>query len=433
MKNLLIVGTQWGDEGKGKVVDLLTPKFDIVVRYQGGHNAGHTVIVGKDRFILRLIPSGILHPDKTCVIGNGVVLDAVAFQTEIAELQAANINVNQRLWVSNRAHLILPYHRALDIANEIARGDNKVGTTQRGIGPAYTDKISRQGLRVADAGDFSTFRQRTQQQLTQVRQQLAALDSTTLNNLLSDAEMDRYYQAINDLQPYVQDTAYYLYQAANAQKAILLEGAQGTMLDIDHGTFPFVTSSSPTVGGALTGSGLSADRIHQVLGITKAYTTRVGAGPFPTELHDDTGEYLRQQGQEFGAVTGRPRRIGWFDAAVVRYSAMLNGLTGLAITKLDVLDTLPVIKIGIGYQLHGKNLATMPATIAELAQVTPIYETWPGWQTTTAGITEFTALPAPAQAYLQRLAELVACPIALISTGPARESTLLPPQSFLQS
>jgi adenylosuccinate synthase len=430
MKNIVVVGTQWGDEGKGKIVDLLTPHFDIVARYQGGHNAGHTVIVGDRRFVLRLIPSGILHSGKTCVIGNGVVVDPEALLSEIEELRAVGIEVGDRFWISNRAHLILPYHRAIENASEEARGDDRVGTTLRGIGPAYEDKLGRRGLRIGDLLEMGSFRSKVLKNLAAARKQLELYGKFPDDD---DAHYDSYFKQVAGVLPFIKDTAYYLNEAAKAGKSILLEGAQGTMLDIDHGTFPYVTSSNSTAGGATTGTGLAPGHISGALGITKAYTTRVGGGPFPTELLDNVGEHLRRRGKEFGAVTGRPRRTGWFDAVVVRYSVMLSGLNTIALTKLDVMDELTEIKVCTGYKINGAEIKEMPSTVSLLAKVEPIYKTVPGWQQETSRIKDYSSLPALARDYIKLLEDLVECPVGLVSTGPERDETIFPPNTVLQS
>lgn len=428
MRNIVVIGTQWGDEGKGKIVDLLTPHFNIVARYQGGHNAGHTVVIGDKKFILRLLPSGILHPETTCVIGNGVVVDPQALKAEIAELETVGINVKGRLWISSRAHLIMPYHRAIDIASEDALGDGKVGTTRRGIGPTYEDKISRRGLRVADLLDPS-FRQKTLANLNTVSERLKGSG----HNSSDDKEQyDEFFQAAESLTEFIKDTTYFLNSAVKEGKNVLLEGAQGTMLDVDHGTYPYVTSSSATAGGAAIGTGLGPNKINGVLGITKAYTTRVGSGPFPTELNDEIGEHLRKQGNEFGAVTGRSRRTGWFDALIVRYSVMVNGLDTIALTKLDVLDQMPEIKVCIGYRLNGKEITEIPSTASALEQVEPIYRTVAGWQETTAHIKDYEQLPEKARDYIKLLEDLVQCPIGMISTGPERDETIFLPNQLMK-
>lgn len=429
MRNIVIIGTQWGDEGKGKIVDLLTPHFDIVARYQGGHNAGHTVVVGDRKFVLRLLPSGILHPETTCIIGNGVVVDPQALKTEIEELESVGINVSGRLWISSRAHLIMPYHRAIDIAREDALGNEKVGTTRRGIGPTYEDKISRRGLRIGDLQDNQSFRQKVLANLNIAQERLKAGG----HNLAYDQELyESYFQTAESLIPYIKDTTYFLNSMVKAGKNILLEGAQGTMLDVDHGTYPYVTSSSATAGGASVGTGLGPGKISGVLGITKAYTTRVGSGPFPTELNDETGEHLRKRGSEFGAVTGRSRRTGWFDALIVRYSVLVSGIDTIALTKLDVLDEMPEIKVCVGYRYKGEEIKEIPALANALEQVEPIYKTVKGWQQNTAQIKNYQELPQLAQDYVKILEDLVECPIGMISTGPERDETIFLPNQLMQ-
>jgi adenylosuccinate synthase len=420
--NLLVVGAQWGDEGKGKIVDLLAPQFDIVARYQGGHNAGHTVYAAGRKFVLRLLPSGILHPGTVCVIGNGVVIDPEALFGEIDEIEAAGVVVGDRLVISNRAHLILPYHRELDLLSEARRGERRIGTTSRGIGPAYEDKIGRRGIRVGDLGDASA---------------AAALADAvkenveTRNRLIGENQMDwrvvldQLRAAWTRLRPWVKDASVYMANAIRAGKSVLYEGAQGTLLDIDHGTYPYVTSSNATAGGVCTGLGVGPRAIDGVLGVTKAYTTRVGDGPLPTELTGDVGDVLRRRGHEFGAVTGRPRRCGWFDAVVVRYAARINGLDSLALTKLDVLDELDSIDVCIGYRVAGEDVSEFPAELGVLSACEPIYETWPGWKTPTAGLRRLLDLPAPARAYVDRLAALVDVPVAIVSTGADRDETIV--------
>jgi adenylosuccinate synthase len=425
--NLAIIGAQWGDEGKGKIVDLLAPHFDIVVRYQGGHNAGHTVIIRKDgveeKFVLHLIPSGITHPGKTCVIGNGVVVHPEALLNEIDELRAQGIEVTpSRLLVSNRAHLILPHHIALDRAIEASRGAGAVGTTMRGIGPAYEEKMARRGLRVGDLTDAATLAEKLSHNARQANRLLEMLGGEPIDEqeLITKGE---YW--CEQLAPHICDTTYYLNQAARAGKALLLEGAQATMLDIDHGTYPFVTSSNSSIGGAITGTGLPPAAVGVAIGVIKAYTTRVGGGPFPTELLDEKGEAIRQRGGEYGASTGRPRRTGWFDAVVARYAVMVNGLHALALTKLDVLDEEPELKICVGYRINGQETDQIPYDAEAMNAAEPIYETMPGWQSRTIGLTDFSALPARAQAYVKRLAELSGAPFAFISTGAERNETII--------
>ena len=430
MKNLVIVGTQWGDEGKGKVVDILTPAFDIVARYQGGHNAGHTVIIGDKRFVLHLIPSGILHPDKLCVIGNGVVVDPKALVDEIDQLQQLGITVSpEQLYISNRAHLILPYHRLIEHGGEERRGKEKVGTTMRGIGPAYEDKIGRRGLRAGDLLDEEPLIDKLKSNIEAIN----LLQKAHGNELVQDAELiDEVLALAQRIQPYIRDTTSLLNKAVKEGKRVLLEGAQATMLDIDFGTYPFVTSSSASAGGACTGTGLAPGRITGVLGIAKAYTTRVGAGPFPTELTGELGEFLRAKGFEYGASTGRPRRCGWFDAFVVRYSAAINGLNSIAMTKLDVLDEFKEIKVCTGYRHNGKQVEDMPFDAKHLEEMEPVYETLPGWQESTNKITEFDQLPKKAREYVDRLSKIVDCEISVVSVGPERSQTIVRPGSLFE-
>ncbi|MGE0448601.1 MAG: adenylosuccinate synthase [Vicinamibacterales bacterium] len=417
--NLAVLGAQWGDEGKGKIVDLLTPRFDIVARYQGGHNAGHTVYVNGTKFVLRLIPSGILHAGVACVIGNGVVVDPQALFAEVDELARNGINVDGRLFVSDKAHLILPYHRDLDLLSEARRGERKIGTTSRGIGPAYEDKIARRGIRAADLADPAALAQNVRDNVT------------ARNRLVHDSTMDAEV-VLRDLleigarlRPMVRDVSLMLSQAIGAGQSILFEGAQGTLLDIDHGTYPFVTSSNASIGGVCTGLGVGPRAIDGVMGVVKAYTTRVGAGPLPTELHDDMGDRLRDSGNEYGAVTGRPRRCGWYDAVAVRYGVRINGLDALALTKLDVLDGLETIHICTAYRCNGRTIHDFPSDVAQLAACEPVYESMPGWTTPTKGIRRFADLPENAQRYIARLEEVSGVPAALVSTGSERLDTIL--------
>jgi adenylosuccinate synthase len=418
-KNLAVVGAQWGDEGKGKIVDLLTPHFSIVARYQGGHNAGHTVYVGGTKFILRLIPSGILHPGVTCVIGNGVVVDPDALLVEIDELQRHNITAGDRLIISEKAHLILPYHRELDLLAEARRGERKIGTTSRGIGPAYEDKVARRGIRVADLFDSASL-------ADEVRENVSAR-----NRLIRDTTLDwrpvydRLLVNAERMRPWVSDVSLFLSRAMADGRRILFEGAQGTLLDIDHGTYPFVTSSNASVGGVCTGLGVGPHTIHAVLGVVKAYSTRVGEGPLPTELTGESGNRLRESGQEYGAVTGRPRRCGWYDAVAVRYAARINGLDGIALTKLDVLDGLSQIQVCHAYQRNGEVLHDYPAGIRHRADCRPVYETLAGWTRPTAGIRSFDELPPEAKRYVARLEEVSGVAVALISTGSDRADTIV--------
>ena len=422
--NLAVLGAQWGDEGKGKVVDLLTPNFSIVARYQGGHNAGHTVYVNGKKFILRLIPSGMLHPGVTCVIGNGVVVDPQALLAEVDELTANGVDVDGRILVSDKAHLILPYHRDLDLLSEARRGERKIGTTSRGIGPAYEDKIARRGIRAGDLADRAALEQAVR---VNVAARNRAVHDTTMDwrpvfeQLLRHAER---------LKPWVRDASLLLSDAMRDGKSILFEGAQGTLLDIDHGTYPYVTSSNASVGGVCTGLGVGPRAIHAVMGVVKAYTTRVGEGPLPTELTGDMGNRLRESGNEYGAVTGRPRRCGWFDAVVARYGARINGLDALALTKLDVLDGLETIEICTSYRCGGRTLTEFPSDLTQLAACEPVYESIPGWTTPTAGVRRFEDLPENARRYIARLEEVSGVPAAIVSTGSERGDTILRPDKL---
>jgi adenylosuccinate synthase len=430
MANLIVVGAQWGDEGKGKIVDLLTAHFDIVARYQGGHNAGHTVIINGQKFVLHLIPSGILHPQKVCAIGNGVVIDPVALKKEIAELAAAGITCRGRLYISNRAHVILEYHRLLEKGDEERRGSDRIGTTNRGIGPAYEDKMGRRGLRICDLSNPQTMRRRVEENIL-IKQSSV---SSIANTLHIDEVCENARILGEELSEYFADVAEFLNQSMDSGKTVLFEGAQGTLLDIDHGTYPFVTASSAAAGGASIGTGVGPTRMDGVIGISKAYTTRVGEGPFPTELLDAIGEGIRERGQEFGASTGRPRRCGWFDAVVVRYSRMINNLDSLVITKLDVLDELSEIKICTGYRYKGDLLRSFPPDIQVLGQCRPDYISVKGWMNKTAGIQNYSELPVLAQDYLKRLADLVKTEISVVSTGPDRRDTIIAsPHSRLES
>jgi adenylosuccinate synthase len=420
--NLCVLGAQWGDEGKGKIVDLLTPRFNVVARYQGGHNAGHTVYVSGRKFVLHLIPSGILHPGVICLIGNGVVVDPRALFAEVDELAGMGFDVRGRLFVSDKAHLILPYHRELDILSEARRGERKIGTTSRGIGPAYEDKIGRRGVRVGDLRDSSP----DGPLVGAVRENVDAR-----NRLVGNSEM-KWQDVLADLrtawvrlEPLVTDVSLHLSRAMAAGQRIMFEGAQGTLLDIDHGTYPYVTSSNAIAGGACTGLGIGPRTIGAVLGVTKAYTTRVGEGPLPTELLGEMGERLRESGQEYGASTGRPRRCGWYDAVAVRYAVRINGLDALALTKLDVLDGIEALDICTGYRCGAEVLTEMPGDTAQLALCEPIYETLPGWSEPTRGVTRYMDLNANARAYVRRLEEVTGVPAAIVSTGSERDHTII--------
>ena len=443
--NTVLIGSQWGDEGKGKIIDVLTDKADLVVRYQGGSNAGHTVIAEGKKRVLRLIPSGILHDGKVCVIGNGVVMNPLDLIEEIETLRATGIEAKGRLFISTRTQMVMLYHRALDKAEEAARAPGKkIGTTGRGIGPAYAAKVSRTGLRCGDMladGFLDLVREQVNDTNSKLRmlknERVDEGDSIevpgcTIKDYQLDAdELVATYKIVQEkLAPYVRDTVPMLHEAKKAGKSILLEGAQGTMLDIDFGTYPFVTSSNPTSGGACIGSGLSPRDIDCVVGVIKAYTTRVGEGPFPTELYDAVdkqdpdGKTMAERGHEFGAVTKRPRRTGWYDAVIARYAQQVNGIDYWALTKLDVMDTLPKIKICVAYELDGKQIDYMPSSSAELARVKPVYEEMDGWLCETSNITKIEDLPPKAKAYVDRLMELSGAKLGILSIGPARESTL---------
>jgi len=423
MPNTILIGAQWGDEGKGKIIDVLTERADWVVRAQGGNNAGHTVEIGEERFVLHLVPSGILHEGKRCVIGNGVVLDPVALVEEINGVRERGFEVEGRLFISDRAHVVFPYHRMLDAQGEArkAKGD-QIGTTQRGIGPTYSDKAARFGLRMCDLVDPG-FPDLLRARVEEKNRVLAAMGAPVADyaEVLASTQ-----EAMTVLGPLVCDTVPLLHAAVQAGEEILFEGAQGIMLDIDFGTYPYVTSSNAGSGGASTGSGVPPNRMHRVVGVLKAYTTRVGEGPFPTELHDAAGEELRKVGREFGATTGRPRRCGWFDAVVARHAVMTCGVDEWALTKLDVLDGFDRIKICTAYELDGKRIEHFPANVREVARCTPVYEELPGWKTPTRGARSLADLPEAARRYLARLEEVTGAPAGILSLGPRREDTLFP-------
>ena len=422
-KNVVVVGTQWGDEGKGKMVDWLTENVDGVVRFQGGHNAGHSLVVNGRKTILRLIPSGILRPAVQCYIGNGVVLSPQALFAEIDELEAAGLATAGRIVVSGNCPLILDYHVALDKAREAKRGDAKIGTTGRGVGPAYEDKVARRAIRTQDLFDAPRFAE-------MVREVLDYHNFVLTRYLGAEAVdaaqvIDGTLRVADRLKPMIADVSHRLNSEMAAGKSFLFEGAQGTLLDVDHGTYPFVTSSNTVAGAAAAGAGVAPQKLHYVLGITKAYSTRVGSGPFPTELLDADGEHLRIKGKEFGSVTGRPRRCGWFDAAALRRSVQVNGTTGLCITKLDVLDGMPVVKLCTGYRYRGSTTDILPFGAEEVAQCEPVYEEFAGWSESTYGVRDWDGLPASARRYLERLAQVTGVPIDMVSTGPERDQTIL--------
>ena len=430
---IVIIGAQWGDEGKGKVVDLLADRFDIVSRYQGGHNAGHSVYVGERAFVLRLLPSGIIHPDKICVLGNGMVIDPKAFFEEVDQIKQQGIEVTpERLKVSSRAHLIMPYHRALDHTSEERLGNEKIGTTLRGIGPAYEDKAGRRGIRVADAMSADILKLRIERNLEEANRIIVLFGQQPLR---ADEILEEVSPLVERLRPFVCETSHFLSEARKQNKKILLEGAQATLLDVDHGTYPYVTSSNPTAGGASVGAGIPPHHITGVLGIVRTYATRVGEGPFPTEMLDteeDMANLIRQRGNEYGSVTKRPRRCGWFDAVATRYAAELNGFDSVALTKLDVLDALAEIKVCVGYEIDGERVDTFPAVSHDLRKIKPIYATLEGWESETVGVTDFEKLPAKAQDYVRFLSDQIGVEIGLISTGPERDQTIIMKESVME-
>ncbi|MCM8761336.1 MAG: adenylosuccinate synthase [Candidatus Omnitrophica bacterium] len=419
MPNIVIVGAQWGDEGKGKVIDIFAAKSDYIVRYQGGNNAGHTVVVGDDSFILHLIPSGILHKGKVCVIGNGVVIDPKALLEEIEMLAKENVSVEGRLFVSEEAHVIFPYHRTLDELKEQKK--KKIGTTKRGIGPCYADKVARSGIRVIDLLEEDTLRDKLQANLDEKNPILSRIYGT--DEIAFEALYNEYLEYGRRMRKYVCNTKRLLNDAIRKRKRILFEGAQGTLLDVDYGTYPFVTSSNSTAGGASTGTGVGPTKIDKIVGVAKAYTTRVGEGPFPTEFGPDLMEKIRQKGKEFGATTGRPRRCGWFDAVVVGHSIMVNGIDEIVVTKLDVLDDLDSIKICKGYRYNGKIYTDFPSSIKVLTGCEPVYEELPGWREDTTKVTSYDRLPKNAKNYLKKIQSILKTKIALISVGSDRNQT----------
>ena len=423
MGNVIILGSQWGDEGKGKIVDLLSDRFDIVARYQGGHNAGHTVFIGDRKYVLKLIPSGILRPGRKAVIGNGLVVDPAALLSEIHALESAGVDVTANLFISNRAHVLFPAHRMMEKMSEARENRIPIGTTSRGIGPSYEDKTGRRGIRMADLLDRDFFRAQydsVMAEKVEIARCLGIYEEMDLRRIRDE------YEAFADrVRPMVCDTAALLNGAIRDGKSVLFEGAQGTMLDIDHGTYPFVTSSSASAGGACTGTGVPPTRISGVVGVSKAYVTRVGGGPFPTEALDGQGELIRRRGNEFGAVTGRPRRCGWFDVPLLRYTAALNGFDSVVVTKLDVLDEFDAIPVCVAYRLDGRETAEMPPTVREIERLEPVYECVPGWCTPTFGISSYDDLPARARDYLAFLQTRTGVEVGCISTGPERNQTIL--------
>jgi adenylosuccinate synthase len=421
MANCVVLGMQWGDEGKGKIVDLITPSFDMIARFQGGHNAGHTVYVHGQKIILHLVPSGILHSNKLCLIGNGVVFDPRAFLEEISQLQELGLDVGENIAVSKNAHLILPYHSAVEKVREERMGDKKIGTTMRGIGPAYVDKVARCGIRVGDLLNESLLKERIEMKVAEENIFLAHFGAPLL-----DAEkiFDEYAEYAFRIKPFIQDVSALLNERIKAGHSVLFEGAQGTLLDIDHGTYPFVTASNSSIGGVCTGLGVSPDKIDAVIGVAKAYTTRVGQGPFPVEIHDEWGQYLLKKGNEYGATTGRPRRCGWFDAVAVSYACRLNGVSSLALTKSDVLDGVREISICVGYKYKGILLKDFPTESWVLEKVEPHYETHRGWDISVKKNTEFQDLPKEFKEYVARIEDLVEANVSMVSTGVERKETI---------
>jgi adenylosuccinate synthase len=422
-KNVVVIGTQWGDEGKGKVVDRLTETAKAVVRFQGGHNAGHTLIINGKKQVLRLIPSGMMRPEVTCFIGNGVVVSPEALLSEIEELESVGVSVRQRLRISESCPVILPYHVALDQAREAKRGEAKIGTTGRGIGPAYEDKVARRAIRLGDLANPTSFRNKLEEVLDLhnfVLTQYLKAPAISVNEVFEAALLRG-----EKIKPMLTDVSAELAEFIARGDSILFEGAQGALLDVDHGTYPFVTSSNCVSGAAAAGSGVAPQQLHYVLGIVKAYTTRVGSGPFPTELFDDVGARIAKVGKEFGAVTGRPRRVGWFDGPALRRSIQINGVNGLSMMKLDVLDGLPTVKLCVAYELDGKRVDMLPTGAETAARCKPIYEEMPGWTETTFGVTEFARLPENARNYLRRLEQVAGCRLDIVSTGPDRSETIM--------
>jgi adenylosuccinate synthase len=429
MPNIVVVGAQWGDEGKGKVTDVLAPYVDVVVRYQGGNNAGHTVMVGREKFVLQSIPSGILHPGRLCLIGCGVVIDPAALIEEMESLVQRGISLDGNLYISKNAHLIMPYHPALDRASEAQAGKRRIGTTGKGVGPAYADKAARVGIRMADLLDEKLFRQKLEANVRRKNRLLREIyDAETFS---VEGILGPYLRYAGWLAPYITDTALLLSRLIDNGASVLFEGAQGTLLDIDHGTYPFITSSNTTAGGACTGTGVPPTRIHGALGISKAYCTRVGSGPFPSELHGEVAELIRTRGNEFGSVTGRPRRCGWVDAVALRYAARINGFDTIAVTKLDVLDACETVKICVGYRYRGEVLTDFPEEERIWWESEPVYEELSGWLSSSRGVREYSDLPTKARAYLDRLAEICGVSISLISTGAVRDETIVMPDSVL--
>ncbi len=427
MATAMVIGAQWGDEGKGKIVDYLAAKADVVVRSQGGNNAGHTVVTGGKAYPLRLMPSGIMYPGTVCVVGTGVVIDPKSFIEEMRNLEAQGINV-ENLQISTRAHIVFPYHNRLDEAEESRKGAMKIGTTKNGIGPCYADKINRIGIRICDLMNPEIFAEKLKYNVAQknmILEKLYGMEGFDYETMLKD-----YLEYAEIIRPFVKDTNYTVNKLINEGQNVLFEGAQAAMLDCDHGTYPYVTSSHPIAGGACVGAGIGPRMLHNIFGVVKAYSSRVGEGPFPTELHNEIGDHIREIAHEFGTVTGRPRRIGWLDARAVRYAAMLNSLDYMAVTRLDILDDMDEIKVCIGYEYEGKELEEYPADLSLLEKVTPIYRTFPGWKTKISGIRKYEDLPEKCRFYLEQISELIGVPLGIVSVGPSREETIVLTEVF---
>ncbi len=418
--NRLVIGAQWGDEGKGKIVDILTKDADVVVRYQGGSNAGHTVCIDDETFILHLIPSGILHKDKICVIGNGVVIDPKSFLEEKRTLEGLGVEIGERLLISEKAHLVMPYHKEFDALKESSLGDDKIGTTKRGIGPCYVDKHARVGIRICDLLSLDILKKKIETNVEEINK---LCDVYGIDRFNHKEIFEEYAEYAKEITPYIRNTVYYLNGVYKNKKKILFEGAQGSLLDIDFGTYPFVTSSNPTVGGAFSGTGLPYKALENVIGVMKAYTTRVGNGPFPSELTDDVGDNIRQKGGEFGATTGRPRRCGWLDLVVVKYAAMLSGMDEIAMTKIDVLDGMDEIKVCTGYEYEGRKIGFIPSQLEEFAKCKPVYKTFEGWDNT-KNVESYSDLPDSAKQYIEFIERFLGIPITMISTGSKRNEVI---------
>jgi len=430
MSTLVVVGSQWGDEGKGKITDLLSEEADIIVRYQGGCNAGHTVVKGDEQYIFHLIPSGILHQGVKCLIGNGVVIDPESLLREIENLKKKNIEIDDNLFIDFKAHVVLPYHKTMDEIKEMKRGKDKIGTTKRGIGPAYADKVARTGIRMIDLIDEKSLPKKIENNLTEKDTIFEKLYGIKISDKEKKDILKKYREYGQLLKKYVIDVSLYLNQAINEDKKILFEGAQGSLLDVDHGTFPYVTSSSPIAGGACIGTGVGPTKIDKVMGITKAYTTRVGRGPFPTELKGELGEYTRQKGREFGATTGRPRRCGWFDAVLINYAVRINGMDSMVLTKIDVLSDFEKIKICTSYKYNGEIIKEFPVHLETLQNCIPIYEEMEGWKGDISRITKYDDLPQQLKVYINRIEELVKTKIVIVSVGPKRSQTIIREKVF---